>query len=73
MAVSGVLLSWFPQGGWHYLFYFYGTMSSVWIVVWWCIGYSSPLDHPHLSDKERAYLSKYHEDAKLQVCRKIIF
>ncbi|XP_075224624.1 putative inorganic phosphate cotransporter isoform X1 [Lycorma delicatula] len=66
MAVSGVLLSWFPDGAWHYLFYFYGGSGVIWLTLWWRMGYSSPINHPYISDKERTYLKKYYDESKLQ-------
>lgn len=65
LGLSGLILSW-CDGSWPSLFYVYGLMGLLWLMVWCRVGHNSPNDDPTLTDRERLHLQKYHEEAKLQ-------
>lgn len=48
---SGLIMDSFP--GWDPVFYFVGTIGLLWCIFWYTICYSSPAEHPFVSEKER--------------------
>ncbi|CAF1210203.1 unnamed protein product [Rotaria sp. Silwood1] len=46
-------------GGWPSAFYVFGAISCLWFVGWCYFGFSSPDDHPRITNKERIYLTKH--------------
>ncbi|KAL1129047.1 hypothetical protein AAG570_013579 [Ranatra chinensis] len=64
MSLSGFLLGLY-KGGWPLVFYLYGTCGILWVVAWYFLGYSSPNDHPNLSEKEKKYLNQYNESVNM--------
>ncbi|XP_019869672.2 putative inorganic phosphate cotransporter isoform X5 [Aethina tumida] len=54
--ISGSLIKYTED--WASVFYLFGGMGVVWVVVWMLICYSDPESHPFISDKEREYLQK---------------
>ncbi|KAK3916118.1 Putative inorganic phosphate cotransporter [Frankliniella fusca] len=52
---SGYLLETF---GWITTFYVYGAFGLAWYLFWLILCYSTPDDHPFISDKELQYLNK---------------
>ncbi|KAK3915848.1 Putative inorganic phosphate cotransporter [Frankliniella fusca] len=52
-AISGLLLSHFY---WPVTFYFFGGLGVVWYAVWMALCYSTPEEHPFISEQERDYL-----------------
>lgn len=55
-AISGLLIS--ATEDWASVFYFFGGLGCLWFVVFSLLCYSTPEDHPFISDKERRYLNK---------------
>ncbi|XP_030377865.1 putative inorganic phosphate cotransporter isoform X2 [Scaptodrosophila lebanonensis] len=53
-AVSGVLLF---SLAWPWTFYFFGSLSIIWFVVFVLVCYEHPATHPFISLKEREYLN----------------
>ncbi len=43
--------------GWPSVFYLFGAVGLVWVVVWTTRAYNSPLEHPHISNAERELLA----------------
>ncbi|XP_046750765.1 putative inorganic phosphate cotransporter [Diprion similis] len=56
-ALSGVLIENFSIG-WPIVFYFIGSFSVIWFLVWTVLCYSRPEDHPFITDKEKKHLAK---------------
>ncbi|XP_037042766.1 putative inorganic phosphate cotransporter [Bradysia coprophila] len=54
--VSGALLS--AYDGWASVFYFFGGISFIWIVIFALICYKDPDSHPFVSDKEKEHLER---------------
>ncbi|KAG4078473.1 hypothetical protein HA402_009185 [Bradysia odoriphaga] len=54
--ISGLLLQNFP--GWSSVFYFFGGLALVWVVIFMFICYSDPESHPFITDKEKDFLKK---------------
>lgn len=52
-ALSGLLLAHFD---WPVTFYFFGALGVAWYVLWLLLCYSTPEEHPFISDAEREYL-----------------
>ncbi|XP_046660878.1 putative inorganic phosphate cotransporter isoform X2 [Homalodisca vitripennis] len=48
---SGVILSMFP--GWEPVFYFCGIIGLIWCVGWYTLCYSSPAEHPFITEEEK--------------------
>ncbi|CAL8072638.1 unnamed protein product [Orchesella dallaii] len=53
MIMSGHLISTF---GWPAVFYAPGILTIVWFICWSLLVYSSPREHPTISDTERKYI-----------------
>lgn len=49
--VSGLIMDSFP--GWAPVFYFVGGIGLVWCIFWYTLCYSSPAEHPFISDQEK--------------------
>ncbi|XP_046627274.1 putative inorganic phosphate cotransporter isoform X1 [Neodiprion virginianus] len=54
-ALSGVLLQ-YSSIGWRSVFYVFGSIGVAWFVVFVLVCYSTPDDHPFVSDREKKYL-----------------
>ncbi|KAJ1522711.1 hypothetical protein ONE63_001871 [Megalurothrips usitatus] len=52
-GVSGLLLAHFD---WPVTFYFFGSLGVVWYALWSLLCFSTPEEHPFISDRERHYL-----------------
>lgn len=52
-SLSGPLIEKF---GWSYAFYVPGIIGIVWCVAWWFLVYDSPVQHPRISEEEKAYI-----------------
>ncbi|XP_045500567.1 putative inorganic phosphate cotransporter [Colias croceus] len=58
----GTVVTWSLTGpliekfGWDYAFYVPGIIAAVWCVAWWILVYDSPVQHPRITDKEKAYI-----------------
>lgn len=55
-AVSGTLIDYTQS--WESVFYLFGGVGLLWYIIWSLICYSSPAEHPFISDKERTFLEK---------------
>ena len=44
------------DGGWPSLFYVYGGICVLFVVLWMLTIYDSPMDHPRISEKEKQYI-----------------
>ncbi|KAJ8681208.1 hypothetical protein QAD02_016995 [Eretmocerus hayati] len=63
-SLSGLILQ---HSKWQMVFYFFGLMGALWYAIWLLTCYSTPREHPFISDKEAAYLEQQlkihvHED-----------
>ncbi|KAL0892941.1 hypothetical protein ABMA27_014613 [Loxostege sticticalis] len=54
--ISGILLS--DNGDWANVFYFFGGLGIIWFLFWCLLCFSTPNEHPFISDEERLYLNK---------------
>lgn len=54
LAISGSLAS--STMGWPSIFYFSGTISLLWSVIWWWLGSNTPREHRWISEIEREYI-----------------
>lgn len=52
---SGFVIYYIP-GGWPNVFYCFGTVGLIWLVVWLSTVYNDPLSHPYISAEEYKYL-----------------
>lgn len=52
---SGFIMSSIPEN-WPNVFYSFGTIALVWLVIWLSIVYNDPLSHPYISAEECKYL-----------------
>lgn len=52
---SGFIISSRPEG-WPYVFYCFGTVALVWVVIWLLMVYNDPHSHPFISPEECKYL-----------------
>lgn len=55
-SISGLLIDRFE--GWESPFYFFGTVSVTWFLLFEILCYKDPESHPFISDKEKAYLKR---------------
>ena len=56
LPIGGVLCQYGFDGGWGSIFYIFGILGLVWVVVWWILAASSPADHWFISAKEKEYI-----------------
>ncbi|XP_063825389.1 putative inorganic phosphate cotransporter [Ostrinia nubilalis] len=54
--ISGLILA--NTGDWAYVFYFFGFLGILWFIFWVLLCYSTPNEHPFISDEERDFLNK---------------
>ncbi|XP_025093980.1 putative inorganic phosphate cotransporter isoform X2 [Pomacea canaliculata] len=54
---SGLLCEYGFDGGWPSLFYIQASLVMMWCLPWTLMVTDSPLDHPHISSKERDYIA----------------
>lgn len=54
--VSGALIQ--ATNDWSSVFYVFGGIGVLWFVVFSLICYSTPEEHPFISDEEKSYLKK---------------
>lgn len=54
MALTGVLVQ---VAGWPMAFYSFGAAAVVWFLPWLYFVYSSPQEHPGISQKEKDYIA----------------
>lgn len=52
---SGFIISSRPEA-WPYVFYCFGTIAVVWVVIWLLVVYNDPHSHPFISSEECKYL-----------------
>ncbi|KAK9743020.1 hypothetical protein RND81_03G211700 [Saponaria officinalis] len=53
LAFSPVLIH---KCGWPSVFYSFGSLGSIWIVLWLSKAFSSPAEHPNLSTQEKRFI-----------------
>lgn len=53
MAISGLIIS---SLGWTGVFYIFGGIGILWLIVWLFVYYNSPLEHPYIKEDERTYI-----------------
>uniref|UniRef100_A0A1I7ZD21 MFS domain-containing protein n=1 Tax=Steinernema glaseri TaxID=37863 RepID=A0A1I7ZD21_9BILA len=51
-------------GGWPLIFYVYGTMGMLWLVLWMTLGSSQPLGNRWISVSEKEYIRRALQDAQ---------
>ncbi|XP_073974925.1 putative inorganic phosphate cotransporter isoform X3 [Rhodnius prolixus] len=64
MSLTGVMLGQF-HAGWPVVFYVYGILGLGWLSIWYFLAYSTPLEHPSLSDHEAKYLRQYSQSVNI--------
>ncbi|GBP29673.1 Putative inorganic phosphate cotransporter [Eumeta japonica] len=52
---SGLIMH---DGRWDDVFYCFGGFGLAWFILWTILCYSTPNDHPYISDKEKAFLNE---------------
>lgn len=55
-ALSGVLIH--ETQRWESVFYFFGSATIIWFVIWTFVCFSSPETHPFVKDQEYYYLKE---------------
>ncbi|KAH9488508.1 hypothetical protein Btru_062199 [Bulinus truncatus] len=55
--VSGLLCQIPVNNGWPFVFYFYGCVNIVWLLLWLMLVYNRPSEHPRISKSELMYIS----------------
>lgn len=58
LPISGALAS--GTGGWPSIFYLFASLGVVWCIVWILLGYSSPAEHPYISEGEKNYIESFY-------------
>ncbi|XP_077286256.1 na[+]-dependent inorganic phosphate cotransporter [Arctopsyche grandis] len=53
--MCGYVIHW---AGWPLVFYLSGILGTIWFILWWCLVYDSPAEHPRITDKERDHIEK---------------
>uniref|UniRef100_A0A8C9TML5 Solute carrier family 17 member 8 n=1 Tax=Scleropages formosus TaxID=113540 RepID=A0A8C9TML5_SCLFO len=53
MPLAGVLVQYV---GWPSVFYIYGVFGMIWYTFWFLLAYSSPAEHPTISQEEKTYI-----------------
>ncbi|KAK7486159.1 hypothetical protein BaRGS_00022625 [Batillaria attramentaria] len=54
--VSGFLCAIPLDEGWPFIFYLYGVIAVLWVIMWQFLAYDTPDKHPRVSAKERAVI-----------------
>ncbi|KAJ8680612.1 hypothetical protein QAD02_016399 [Eretmocerus hayati] len=57
-VISGLILS-RSSSDWPWIFYLFGWIGVTWFIVFLFLCYSSPNDHPFITDKEKTYLKEH--------------
>ncbi|CAH0564297.1 unnamed protein product [Brassicogethes aeneus] len=55
-SVSGALIA--STNDWASVFYLFGAISIIWVVLWFLLCYSDPESHPFITEEEKKYLSE---------------
>ncbi|KAL4224592.1 hypothetical protein ACF0H5_015291 [Mactra antiquata] len=53
---SGLLCAYGFDNGWPSIFYLHGVVSLLFVVIWCCTAFSSPLVHPRVTEAERNHI-----------------
>ncbi|RUS83811.1 hypothetical protein EGW08_008423 [Elysia chlorotica] len=56
-AISGLLCAYGFDNGWGSIFYLAGIGNLLWVVAWFWLVADSPDQHPHISERERTYIT----------------
>ncbi|CAH1397961.1 unnamed protein product [Nezara viridula] len=54
MAISGIIISFL---GWTGVFYIFGGIGIVWLIIWMMAYHDTPLDHPYIKEDERTHIT----------------
>ncbi|XP_014290991.1 putative inorganic phosphate cotransporter isoform X2 [Halyomorpha halys] len=54
MAISGLIISYL---GWTGVFYIFGGIGILWLILWIIIYHNTPLEHPFIKEKERIQIT----------------
>ena len=54
MYIAGLLAETF---GWESIFYCFGALCLLWVLIWILLAYNTPSQHPKISVKEHAYIT----------------
>ncbi|XP_014280503.1 putative inorganic phosphate cotransporter isoform X2 [Halyomorpha halys] len=54
MAISGLIISYL---GWTGVFYIFGGIGIVWLIIWMTIYHNTPLEHPYIKEDERNHIT----------------
>eukprot|EP00111_Clytia_hemisphaerica_P020421 TCONS_00060179-protein len=63
LPLSGVLADSSFLGGWPSAFYVLGAVGCVWFLFWMIFIYDGPENHPSISNVERLYITKSHNNS----------
>ena len=58
LMVSYALSGYLCQVSWTLVFYILGSVTILWYIAYWFIVYSSPDQHPRISDNEKSFISQ---------------
>lgn len=61
LGISGILGDSDFLGGWPSVFYVFGTLGCVWLLLWAFIVYETPESHPRISKEELLLIRQGHE------------
>ncbi|KAK3787981.1 hypothetical protein RRG08_042269 [Elysia crispata] len=56
-SISGLLCAYGFDNGWGSIFYLAGIGNMLWVVAWFWLVADSPDQHPHISERERIYIT----------------
>lgn len=65
MPLTGLLTKYGFDGGWASVFYCFGVAGILWWIVWVAVIHESPATHPTISEKERKYIQRNVDVAKI--------
>ncbi|XP_066908539.1 sialin isoform X2 [Halyomorpha halys] len=54
MAISGLIISYL---GWTGVFYIFGGIGIIWLIIWMILYHNTPLEHPYIKEDERYYIT----------------
>ncbi|XP_028414169.1 vesicular glutamate transporter 2-like [Dendronephthya gigantea] len=66
LPLTGLLCKYGFDGGWPTVFYFFGSMSILWYLIWEFFAYESPAVHPTISESEKDYIEGSIADEKIE-------
>lgn len=54
MAVSGLIIAYV---GWTGVFYIFGGIGIIWLIIWMILYHNTPLEHPFIKEEERTHIT----------------